>query len=40
MFSDVVSEDSDEEQDRISVYKKHLQHFKKQDDIIKDYVIS
>jgi len=40
MFSDVISEYSDGEQERIYDYKKHIKSEKRKDDLIKDFVIS
>ena len=40
MFSDVISEYSDTEQERIDDYKANIKSAKQQDDIIKDFVIS
>lgn len=40
MFSDVISEYSDTEEERIHEYKRNMKSAKFQDEIIKDYVIS
>ena len=40
MFSDVISDYSDSEEDRIEQYKQNIKSAKMYDDKIKDYIIS